>query len=122
MSRPAAPSTAAAATASRTPPADMPAGMARGLLNKKRSLVECHSLIDVGELVLKASLSRKASNSILDFHRLDYPEMDPPGWNRLLPIRQENNEVKVRGLPLDFHLKEPYASDYEDNYRRYSGQ
>jgi succinate dehydrogenase/fumarate reductase flavoprotein subunit len=85
-------------------------------------LLECHSLINVGELVLKASLSRKASNAILDFHRLDYPEMDPPDWNKLLPIRQENNEAKVRGLPLDFHLKAPYAADYEENYQRYSGK
>jgi succinate dehydrogenase/fumarate reductase flavoprotein subunit len=84
-------------------------------------LLECQSLIDVGELVMKASLARKASNSMLDFHRLDYPEMDPSDWNKLLPIRQENGEAKTRDLPLDFHLKAPYAADYEENYRRYSG-
>src|SRR4030042_280965 len=84
-------------------------------------LLECHSLISVGEMVIKASLERKASNSILDFHRLDYPQMDPPEWNKLMPIRQENNKVKVRDLPLDFHLKAPYASSYEENYRKYCG-
>jgi succinate dehydrogenase/fumarate reductase flavoprotein subunit len=84
-------------------------------------LLECHSLIDVGELVMKASLARKASNSILDFMRLDFPEMDPPDWNKLLPIRQENDKARTRDLPLDFHLKAPYAADYEENYRRYSG-
>ena len=84
-------------------------------------LLECHSLIAVGELAMKASLERKASNSMLDFHRFDYPQMDPPEWNKLLPIRQENNEVRVRDLPLDFHFKAPYASDYEENYRKYSG-
>jgi len=47
--------------------------------------------------------------------------MDPPEWNKLLPIRQEDNQVKVRDLPLDFHLKAPYASSYEENYQRYSG-
>jgi len=85
-------------------------------------LMECHSLIAVGEMVMHASLARKASSAILDFHRLDYPQMDPPEWNKLLPIRQENNKVKVRDLPLDFHLKPPYASTYEDNYRRYAGK
>ena len=83
-------------------------------------LLECHSLITLGELVMKASLERKASNSILDFIRLDYPAMDPPEWNKLLPVRQENDKVKVRELPLDFHLKAPYASDYEENYQKHT--
>jgi succinate dehydrogenase/fumarate reductase flavoprotein subunit len=83
-------------------------------------LLECHSLITMGELVMKSSLERKASNTILGFTRQDYPEVDPPEWNKLLPIRQENNEVKVRELPLDYHLRTPYASSYEDNYQHYS--
>ena len=84
-------------------------------------LLECHSLIAMGELIMKSCLQRKASNSVLDFRRLDYPQMDPPEFNKLLPIRQEDNQVKVRDLPLDFHLKAPYASSYEENYQRYSG-
>jgi succinate dehydrogenase/fumarate reductase flavoprotein subunit len=83
-------------------------------------VLECNALISVGELVLKASLARKASNSMLDFHRLDYLAMDPPEWNHLLPIRQENDKVKVRELPLDFHLKAPYASTYEENYQKHA--
>jgi len=83
-------------------------------------LLECQALISVGELAIKSSLERKASNSVLDFHRLDYPEMDPPEWNKLLPIRQENNKVVIRELPLDFHLKAPYAASYEENYQRYA--
>jgi succinate dehydrogenase/fumarate reductase flavoprotein subunit len=82
-------------------------------------LLECHSLITMGELVMQASLARKASNSILGFNRLDYPQMDPPEWHKLLPVRQENSQVKVRELPLDFHLREPYAASYEENYQRY---
>ena len=84
-------------------------------------LLECHSLITMGELVMKASLARQASNSILGFNRLDYPQMDPPEWNKLLPVRQESNQVKVRELPLDFHLKAPYAASFEENYQRYGG-
>ncbi len=84
-------------------------------------LLECHALIDVGEMVMKASLERKASNTILDFHRLDYPEMDPPEWEVLLPIHQEDSKAKVRRLPLDFHLKAPYAGTLEENYKKYAG-
>jgi succinate dehydrogenase/fumarate reductase flavoprotein subunit len=83
-------------------------------------LLECHSLISVGELVFKASLARKASLSGMDFIRLDYPAMDPPEWNKLLPIRQENGKAVTRDLPLDFFLKAPYASSYEDNYQKHT--
>jgi len=46
--------------------------------------------------------------------------MDPPEWNKLLPIRQENNQAVTRDLPLDFHLKAPYAASYEENYQKHA--
>jgi succinate dehydrogenase/fumarate reductase flavoprotein subunit len=79
-------------------------------------LLEGYSLIAVGELVMNASLVRKASSVYLDFYRLDYPELDPPEWHKLLPVRLENNEVRVRELPVDYHLRDPYAPTYEENY------
>jgi succinate dehydrogenase/fumarate reductase flavoprotein subunit len=85
-------------------------------------LLECSSLIDFGEAMMKASLARKASNSILDFHRLDHPEMNPPEWNQLLPIRQVNGKTNVREMPLDYFLKEPYAATYEENYSAHAGK
>jgi len=84
-------------------------------------LLECSSLIDFGEAMLNASLARKASNSTLDFHRMDHPAMDPPEWNKLLPIRQVNGEAKTRELPLDYFLKAPFASGYEENYQSHAG-
>jgi succinate dehydrogenase/fumarate reductase flavoprotein subunit len=80
-------------------------------------MLECFSLMTLGEMIMQASLARKCSSLYLDFYRMDYPEMDPPEWQKLLPIRQEENKVKVRELPLDFHLKSPYASSYEENYK-----
>ena len=85
-------------------------------------LLECRSLISIGELVMNASIARRASNSILDFHRLDYPEMDPPDWNKLLPISKKDGKVKTRELPLDFFLKAPYASSFEENYQKHARQ
>jgi len=83
-------------------------------------LLECHSLISVGELVFKASLARKASHAGMDFIRLDYPEMDPPEWNKLMPIRQVNNKAVTRDVPLDFHLYAPYAATLEGNYQKHA--
>jgi succinate dehydrogenase/fumarate reductase flavoprotein subunit len=83
-------------------------------------MLECFSVIGVGELVFNASLARKCSNSVMDFRRLDYPQMDPPEWEKLLPIKLEDEKVKVRDLPLDYHLRAPYAPDFEENYKVHS--
>ncbi|MDE3110984.1 MAG: FAD-binding protein, partial [Acidobacteriota bacterium] len=83
-------------------------------------MLECFSLITLGQLAMQASLQRKCSSIYLDFYRLDYPTMDPPEWAKHLPIRQEGGRVKVRELPLDFHLRAPYAPDYEENYARHA--
>ena len=84
-------------------------------------LLECSSLITVGELIMNASLARKASSIYLDFYRLDYPQMDPPEWQKLLPIKQADGKIKVRELPFDHHLEPPYAPTYEENYQRHCG-
>jgi succinate dehydrogenase/fumarate reductase flavoprotein subunit len=84
-------------------------------------LLECTSLISVGELVMNASLVRKASSVYLDFYRLDYPEMDPPEWQKLLPLKQKEGKIDVRALPFDYHLRPPYAPTYEENYERHCG-
>ena len=84
-------------------------------------LLECHSLITVGEMAMHSSLARKASSVYLDFYRLDYPEMDPSEWQKLLPIKQVDGKIEVRELPFDYHLKPPYAPIYEENYQRHSG-
>ena len=84
-------------------------------------LLECHSLISVGKLVMQASLQRKASSRYLDFYRLDYPELDPPDWARLLPIKQQGGKVEVRELSLNHELEPPYTSDYEANYLAHCG-
>jgi succinate dehydrogenase/fumarate reductase flavoprotein subunit len=82
--------------------------------------LECDALITAGEAVMHASLARRASSDLLGFVRLDYPEVDPPEWRKLLPIRRVDGEVLVRELPLDYHLQPPYAPGYEENYRLHS--
>lgn len=84
--------------------------------------LECQGLLVAGEAVMRASLARRASSELLDFHRLDHPAVDPPEWRKLLPIRKEGDGAAVRELPVDYHLLPPFASTYEENYRLHAGE
>ena len=81
--------------------------------------LECLSRITAGEMIMHASLARKASSQALDFKRLDYPEMDPPEWNKFVTTRLENGKVKAGELPFNYWLLPPYAPSYKENYQQH---
>ena len=83
--------------------------------------LECLTHITLGEMVIQASLARKASSRRLNFRRLDYPQLDPPEWNKYVTLRLENGKVKVGELPPRYWLKAPYAPDYTENYKIHCG-
>ena len=99
---------------------DLPRACAANPHELGRTL-ECDTLVTVGEMVIHASLARRASSDQLGFRRLDHPAVDPPEWRKLLPIRREADGVAAAELPLDYHLRAPYASTYEENYAAHSG-
>jgi succinate dehydrogenase/fumarate reductase flavoprotein subunit len=76
--------------------------------------------LTIGEIIMQASLARKASSIFLDFKRLDYPEMDPPEWHKIVTIRLENGDIKAGDLPLDYWKLPPYAPTCEENYSKHS--
>lgn len=84
-------------------------------------ILECMTRIVVGEVIMHASLGRKASSSELDFRRTDYPQNDPPEWKKYITIRQENGNVKAGEIPLDYWILPPNAPTYEENYRIHAG-
>jgi succinate dehydrogenase/fumarate reductase flavoprotein subunit len=84
-----------------------------------KKVLECFSRLTSGEMIMHASLARKASSQALNFNRIDFPEKDPPEWNKFVTIKQENGEVKVGELPMNFWLLPPNAPTYEENYRRH---
>lgn len=79
-------------------------------------VLECSSIVTASEIVLNACLARKASSAVMMFQRYDYPAMDPTDSFKWYPVRQNDDEVSVRELPLNFHLEAPYAPTYEENY------
>ena len=83
--------------------------------------LECTSIIECSEIIVEASLLRKASSETLMFHRLDYPE-DSPDWHKWQPLHLNvRGEVTCRDLPLDFHAREPFVKDFEANYQSHCG-
>jgi succinate dehydrogenase/fumarate reductase flavoprotein subunit len=81
------------------------------------------SVLTVAQIILYASLARKASSRFLDFQRIDYPELDPPEWNKFVTVRLENGNVRVGERPLDYwgNLKENYEAHNKDYTGVYQG-
>jgi succinate dehydrogenase/fumarate reductase flavoprotein subunit len=85
-----------------------------------KKVLECFSRLTCGEMIMHASLARKASSQPLNFNRIDYPEKDPPEWNKFVTIKQKNGAVEVGELPMNFWLLPPYAPTYAENYKLHS--
>jgi succinate dehydrogenase/fumarate reductase flavoprotein subunit len=77
------------------------------------------SLLAFSQLILHASLARKASSRYLNFERIDYPQMDPPEWKKWITLKLENNKMKIGEMPLTYwgNLKESWEAHNKD----YSG-
>ena len=83
--------------------------------------VECLTRITVGEIMMQASLNRKASSKALCFNRLDYSEMDPEEWTKLITIKLKDGDIKVGELPVNYYLIPPNSITFEENYRKHCG-
>jgi len=83
--------------------------------------LECLTRLTVSEIIINASLARKASSNILDFHRVDRPAVDPMEWRKYVTLRLQDNRVVIGDMPLDYYLSSPYRSTFEDNYEAHSG-
>lgn len=84
--------------------------------HKLMRTLEVIDILTCCEMILHTSLARKASSKFLGFNRYDFPEIDPPEWNKFIIIRQEEGNVKIGELPIDFYgpLKENYESRNRD--------
>ena len=76
-------------------------------------------ILTCDEMIIHASLGRKASSKFLGFTRLDYPEVDPLEWHKWITIKQESGEVKIGELPIDFWG--PLKDNYEAHNKDYMG-
>jgi len=81
--------------------------------------IEDLSMLASAQLIIQASLARKASSRMLDFQRIDYPEFDPPEWNKFVTIRLENDKVKTSEKPFGYYGN--MKQNYEANNKDYAG-
>ncbi len=71
------------------------------------------------QIIIHASLARKASSQYLGFNRIDYPELDPPEWHKWITLWLENGDVKIGDLPIDHAF--PLSENYEAHNKDYQG-
>jgi succinate dehydrogenase/fumarate reductase flavoprotein subunit len=67
-----------------------------------RSL-EALSVLANAELVLQASLARRASSKQLNFARSDYPEMDPPEWHKFVTVKNTSGGIVFGEKAIDYY-------------------
>jgi succinate dehydrogenase/fumarate reductase flavoprotein subunit len=81
--------------------------------------IEDTSLLTHGQIIVQASLARKASSHVLGFSRIDYPQIDPPEWNKFVTVKMQNNKVKAGEKPLNYwgNMK----TNYEAHNKDYAG-
>lgn len=98
---------------------DLPMAYARNPHELGRTL-EAMAQCNVGEAIIHACLSRKASSRPLGFQRTDYPIEDPPEWNKYITIRQEGGRIHAGERPFTYWLRSPNHASYEENYQEHS--
>lgn len=81
--------------------------------------IEDLSLLTHAQIILHAALARQASSRVLNFFRVDYPQIDPPEWNKFVTVKLENNRVKSGSLPTNYYGN--MKANYETHNRDYTG-
>jgi len=92
--------------------------------HKLMRTIEDLSLLTHGQIILNASLARRASSRPLNFFRLDYPRVDPPEWQKFVTVKLENNKVKPGELPIRYwgDMKAEYEARNKDYAGVYKGK
>jgi succinate dehydrogenase/fumarate reductase flavoprotein subunit len=79
--------------------------------HKLMRTLEVFNILSCSEMIVQASLARKASTPYLGFQRLDYPEVDPSEWHQWVTIRSKDGTVHSERRSIDFWG--PLAENYE---------
>jgi succinate dehydrogenase/fumarate reductase flavoprotein subunit len=78
--------------------------------------LEVFNILTVGQMIMEGSRARKCTSPSLGFFRPDYPQVEPPAWNKWVTVKLENGRVKTGELAKD------YYGDLVKNYETYRGK
>jgi succinate dehydrogenase/fumarate reductase flavoprotein subunit len=87
--------------------------------HKLMRAMEDLSMLEYAKIIIHASLARKASSNIMNFHRIDFPKTDPAEWYKFLTFRLESNRIQTGELPPRFWGD--MAKQYEAHNKDYTG-
>jgi len=82
------------------------------------------SILNVSKLIIQSMLARKASSRPLNLRRIDYPQLDPPEWNKWITIKQVNGKLVTDSKPMTFwgNMKKEYEVHNKDYTGVYKGK
>lgn len=85
--------------------------------HKLMRTLDVMDILTCAQMIVAASQQRKASSSTLHFSRVDYPQMDPPEWQKFLVIRRSGTGLETSFRPHGFwgDLEANYAPRAEEN-------
>jgi len=89
----------------------VPAIYANGSFRKLREAVEAVNMVQVGGMILPASLYRKESRGYLQ--RLDYPRQDDKNWLKNTIIARNKNGMSIHADPVDLVFMRPDTVEKE---------
>jgi len=81
--------------------------------HKLMRTLEVFNILTCSEMIIHASMARKAGSQYFGFFRLDHPEIDPPEWHKWVTVKLEDGSVKTGELPIDFW------GSLEENYEKH---
>jgi succinate dehydrogenase/fumarate reductase flavoprotein subunit len=87
--------------------------------HKLSRCLEDLSILTIAQVIVHASLARKASSRFLELQRIDYPELDPPEWSKFLTVKLENGTLKSGERPLNYWGNP--VKNYEFHNQDYKG-
>ncbi len=78
--------------------------------------IEDLSMIENAKIIINAMLARKASSIPLGLNRIDYPELDPPEWDKYITLKLINDRIQFGELPQRFwgDMKQQYEAHNRD--------
>lgn len=82
-------------------------------------VLETYNILEADEIIFQAALARKATSSVLNHFRQDYPENDPPEWHKFVTLKQVDGATVVGDLPIGFWGD--LAGNYESHNPDYKG-